>query len=106
MLPAVEQLQRTVKMNLPVTFSNISPTGNKAILFQYNPSLDSLTNEGYTLTINQDQVLIQSSGAAGLFYAVETIRQLLPATLEKDALPILALPAVEIVDKPRLFQTL
>jgi hexosaminidase len=101
MLPAVEQLQRSAKMHLPVTFSKAYPTGKKKILFRYNPALDSLTGEGYSLRINQNQVLIQSSGAAGLFYAVETIRQLLPVTAEKDTLPALALPAVEITDKPR-----
>jgi len=101
MLPAVEQLRRTTKMNLPVSFSENLPTGKKAIILQYNPALDSLTTEGYTLTIDQNQVVVQSSGAAGLFYAVETIRQLLPVTVEKDTLPALALPAVEITDKPR-----
>jgi len=101
MLPAVEQLQRTTKMNLPLNFANSSPTGKKNIVFQYNPALDSLTDEGYTLSIDQNQVLIQSSGPAGLFYAVETVRQLLPVTVEKDTLPALALPAVEIIDKPR-----
>jgi hexosaminidase len=101
MLPAVEQLQRTTKMNLRVNLTGNRPPGKKAILFQYNPALDSLTDEGYTLTIGQNQVSVQSSGAAGLFYAVETIRQLLPVTAEKDTLPALALPAVTIVDKPR-----
>ena len=101
MWPAAELLLRTVKLNLPVTQSNTLTDGKKAIVFRYNPALDSLTNEGYILKIDQNQVLIQSSGAAGLFYAVETIRQLLPAKLETESFPMLALPAVEITDKPR-----
>jgi hexosaminidase len=60
--------------------------------------------EGYDLTITPKGVFIHAKTAMGLFYAVQTIRQLLPVAVEK---PVpqpglqLSLPACEIVDEPR-----
>jgi hexosaminidase len=39
----------------------------------------TLGSEGYTLEVNVDRIEIKSAGAAGLFYGVQTLRQLLPA---------------------------
>jgi hexosaminidase len=62
--------------------------------------------EGYELTILSDRVTLLAATAAGLFYGVQTIRQLLPESSEYDALmyrqpPVVTLPAVHIVDAPR-----
>jgi hexosaminidase len=62
--------------------------------------------EGYELTILPDGVTLRAATAAGLFYGVQTIRQLLPESSEYDALmyrqpPVVTLPAVHIVDAPR-----
>ncbi|HVW98233.1 MAG TPA: family 20 glycosylhydrolase [Mucilaginibacter sp.] len=56
---------------------------------------------GYRLSISPRQVIIRAREPEGAFYAVETIRQLLPAGIEDHtASPILNLPAVSIADHP------
>ena len=63
----------------------------------------SLGPEGYTLTASADGVTIRAPEAAGLFYGVQTLRQLLPAVVEYTAAYPLppTVPGVSIVDRPR-----
>jgi hexosaminidase len=43
---------------------------------------DPLGSEGYTIRVDRDTLLIQASNGAGLFYGVQTVRQLLPYRVE------------------------
>ncbi|HEX6973972.1 MAG TPA: beta-N-acetylhexosaminidase, partial [Vicinamibacterales bacterium] len=62
--------------------------------------------EGYDLTVTSDGVTIDASEPAGLFYGVQTLRQLMPWFIEYDAVradkarPV-SIPPVHIVDAPR-----
>ncbi|MBQ7091007.1 MAG: beta-N-acetylhexosaminidase, partial [Clostridia bacterium] len=47
--------------------------------------------EGYTLTVSEDAVSIEAEGAAGAFYGIQTLRQLLKAE---------AVPCLTIEDQP------
>lgn len=61
-------------------------------------------NEGYILTITRNKIIVQAKTAAGLFYAVQTIRQLLPvqAGNRKGAEGLtLSVPSCIIKDEPR-----
>lgn len=72
-----------------------------AINFVINDTVSS--EEGYRLSITSDQILIEASTPAGLFYGTQTIRQLLPAVIEQRT-PInnvaWKVPAVTIEDAP------
>jgi hexosaminidase len=60
-------------------------------------------NEGYILSVTPKKVIVRARTAAGLFYAVQTIRQLLPPDVEKESVfegIQLSLPACEIIDEP------
>lgn len=65
----------------------------------------SLGEEGYELSITADSILVGANRPAGLFYGVQTLRQLLPAdrsgTLRHAQGGALSLPAVSIRDTPR-----
>jgi hexosaminidase len=57
----------------------------------------SLGEEGYELSITSDLVLLRANQPAGLFYGVQTLRQLLPAHPSESV----TLPALSIRDMPR-----
>ncbi len=65
-----------------------------------------LGNEGYALSVKKDGVVISAPAPAGIFYAIQTLRQLLPVEAETQgaALPekvAWKIPCVEIEDRPR-----
>ncbi len=73
--------------------------GTNQILFVKD---DAITNtEGYSLNITEDHITIKSSTDRGAFYAVQSLRQLLPPSLEveKSQDPI-KIPCLTITDKP------
>ena len=59
--------------------------------------------EGYELTITRTQARIVAAQPAGLFHGVQTLRQLLPASVEHPASYTrrLIMPAAHVVDAPR-----
>jgi hexosaminidase len=64
---------------------------------------DALGDEGYRLDVTSGTVQLRANEAAGLFYGVQTLRQLLPASVESSTVqpgPFEA-PGVHITDKPR-----
>lgn len=64
--------------------------------------LDQLGKEGYTLNIDESGVTISSATDAGLFYAVQSLRQFFPAEIEqgKIAREDLVLRQAYIKDQP------
>ncbi len=61
-------------------------------------------NEGYHLIVTADSIDLRAKGGQGLFYAVQTLRQLMPLELETEGRaqgPSWSVPAVEIEDSPR-----
>ncbi|GGC24041.1 beta-N-acetylhexosaminidase [Parapedobacter defluvii] len=58
-----------------------------------------LGDEGYRLSVSEKGIIAQARKANGLFYAIQSIYQLLPVERTTDS--GVAIPAVEITDKPR-----
>ncbi len=71
------------------------------VVFKHNASLAA---EAYTLDITSTSIRIEASSQSGYFYALQSLRQLLPAELELGYLqPEMqwAVPCVRIEDAPR-----
>jgi len=60
------------------------------------------TAEGYHLTITPQKITLLAGRPAGMFRAIETLRQLLPVTVEKKPMNLqsMHLPALTIADAP------
>jgi len=63
----------------------------------------TLGNEGYDLTVSKNGVLIVANKPAGLFYGAQTLRELLPASIEAKSVQNRAWNIVggHIIDYPR-----
>ncbi|MCF8297236.1 MAG: family 20 glycosylhydrolase [Saprospiraceae bacterium] len=83
----------------------ISSLPESSIYFTTENAPDSLGDEGYLLDISEDKVIVTAKTATGLFYAVQSIRQLLPPDFEKHNSELKAdeyyLPCLKIADKPK-----
>ena len=80
------------------------PVPGAAIALRRDASLERLGPEGYSLTVLPGGVDARAPELAGLFYAVQTLRQLLPPDIMRAA-PVAntdwSMPAVTIEDRPR-----
>jgi hexosaminidase len=81
-----------------------APTSGNRIVFVHAPRDTSLGSEGYRLSVAPSLITITSAAPAGAFYAAQSLRQLLPSEIFRDA-PLAGMkwtiPAVTIVDRPR-----
>lgn len=64
---------------------------------------ENIPTESYHLEVTPDQIIIKASGAAGYFYGVQTIRQLLPPAIEikSNSAQDWLIPSLVIIDEPR-----
>jgi hexosaminidase len=87
---------------LRVAGGAVAPAGS--ISLSRDPSLKRLGAEGYLLDVRPSRIVVRAPEAAGLFYGVQTIRQLLPPDIFREA-PVSGgvweAPAVRIEDAPR-----
>ncbi len=58
----------------------------------------NMGKEGYLLKVNPDEIVITASQPNGLFYGMQSLKQMLPVNSENSRLEI---PAVDIKDQPR-----
>ena len=80
-----------------------APSGRHIVL-RRDTSLARLCPEGYRLDVSAERVLVRASAPAGVFYALQTIRQLLPPDIFRET-PVHGvtwmIPALTIEDYPR-----
>ncbi|MFT3705565.1 MAG: family 20 glycosylhydrolase [Agriterribacter sp.] len=64
---------------------------------------DLKTGEGYKLSVTEYGIQLYAQQAAGIFYGLQTLRQLFPASIESKTkqTDVLSVPCVEIIDYPR-----
>jgi hexosaminidase len=85
----------------PKVTSGVSPVPPGSIVLSVDAA--NLRPEHYRLTVAAAGVQLQAGDAAGLFYGVQTLRQLLPPAAEYEAArpETLTIPPVRITDGPR-----
>ena len=88
----------SVAANVTVPFVN-DTEGN--IVLKLDEAIEN--NEGYQVSVSYNQIEISGKTAQGVFYGIQTLRQLIPASIEdnKNEIAELTIPAVTIKDSPR-----
>lgn len=96
-----DQLNRFFINSFGKALKKVTLESAHAIVFKYDQNIAA--EEGYRMEITPQQITLSASKAAGMFMAVQTIRQLLPVSAERKVVPLvnkLSLPAVRIKDQP------
>ncbi|MHC4313416.1 MAG: beta-N-acetylhexosaminidase [Planctomycetota bacterium] len=91
-------------MGFRLELATRSEPQNKAIRFELSDKLPQIGEEGYTLDVTAKSIIIRAARPAGLFYGIQTLRQLLPVSvLSKAKVEDVTwnIPCVKITDYPR-----
>jgi hexosaminidase len=95
-------LEPATGWTLPVR-TGAAPSGSRIVL-RRDAALTRLGPEGYRLDVRPGVVTIRAPAAAGIFYGVQSIRQLLPPEIFREA-PMAGvrwtMPAMTVEDSPR-----
>jgi hexosaminidase len=101
-------LQNTLKpaTGYPLKISKFDPDTQKSnyLLLTTKNAQEFLGSEGYMLEVTPQQIIVKAPQPSGLFYGIQTLRQLLPPEILKNSpSPDITwkIPAVEIKDFPR-----
>jgi hexosaminidase len=105
---SVASLTEWIRRGTGLALTSALPNGEAAgntISIAVDPST-STGPEGYELTIDTSAITLKASTPAGIFYGVQTLRQLLPYWSEYEAIMYqrprpATLPALRIQDAPR-----
>ncbi len=97
---AINELCRIIEPILGKTPKRVSSIkGDNHIIIRKNGSLEV---EGYKLEISPENIIIQAREAVGVFYAVQTLKQLIPVQVYETPLTLesFKLPTLTIEDAP------
>ena len=96
---AAEQLKETIRRSagyeLSVRRCGKKETGKSQILLHYGEEKTGSGAQGYRLTVAPEEICIEGNGAAGVFYGVQTLRQI---AVQSGA----EIPCMMMEDKPAL----
>jgi hexosaminidase len=94
-----ELLHSMLGIRLPIDCSSCKSQNNRNINLKLSSNLTDMQDEEYILEISSRSITMSATQEAGLFYGIQTLRQLLSAA-EKQGREW-KIPAVFIQDKPR-----
>jgi hexosaminidase len=109
--PEVEQIAQLLASTFSTQYQKMEvlktatlPPNERVISLELNKTPDKvLGNEGYVLEVLENQIKMTANKPAGLFYAMQSLRQMLPPMVENKemGLPYAPIMGCKITDYPR-----
>ncbi|MHA1460706.1 MAG: glycoside hydrolase family 20 zincin-like fold domain-containing protein [Promethearchaeota archaeon] len=98
-----EILLLTLGLNIAIKEDLQTKESNNIIVLKTVNNEKQLNHEGYALTVSQDRIEISASTPNGVFYGIQTMRQLIPTDkIENKKIDLeISIPCVVIEDHPR-----
>ena len=99
-----QHLRPATGLSLPILYGSEADSLDNAIILTTKSTDKNLGPESYEIFVSKDTVVLSAPQPAGLFYGVQTIRQLLPEQIKsKKTVKDIStrIPSVTIYDKPR-----
>lgn len=98
--PAAKYLSDLFKTAIGDSITIVNTKEDNGVIFSEDKSL---TREAYTLEVTPKKIVIKASDAGGYFYGVQTLRQLLPPSIETENSEEQnwLVPSISIKDGPR-----
>lgn len=62
---------------------HVYPSNYAKIIVRHAPATDTLGSDGYRLTITKDNITLEAQTTTGQFYAMQSLRQMLPPEVER-----------------------
>ena len=93
----MQDLQDDYGISLKAQPDHINVGKDKVIRLKVDPKLNNAKAESYTLEIDDEVITIVGSDNAGVFYAMQSLLNLIPANSQGSA----SLPQLELEDSPR-----
>ncbi|SDK01383.1 hexosaminidase [Catalinimonas alkaloidigena] len=94
-----DQLQQLMARALGQPLRTAKKGNTQVLVLQQ--ATDLTKPEAYRLQITPERVVLSAQDPAGMFRAIQTLRQLLPVEAEQGGLAQMSLPAVTLEDAPR-----
>lgn len=91
------ELKNHVGGMVAIATNNSGKVANSIVL-TLNHTADTLGDEGYKLSVHPGGIVISANKPQGIFYGLQTFKQLLPVKANNATITI---PATDIIDKPR-----
>jgi hexosaminidase len=82
----------------------VARAAGSRVVLDLEPGLTALGDEGYRLIVSPREVVVRAPRPAGIFYGLQTVKQLLPTAVYRKALADHVqwkVPCLEIEDQPR-----
>ena len=95
-------IRQSTRLILPISIRGGDGSASpNAIVLTTDQSKPALGPEGYELGITPREIRIRSIAGSGIFYGIQTLRQILPEPVAEQARPAVTLPCFRVEDKPR-----
>lgn len=99
-----QQLSDYLKKSGVNVMTQINPAGLKNGIRITNNKAESLGEEGYTLEVGKDAIVLNSNTASGVFNGIQSIKQLMPKEFEMEGYQLgssVEIAGCKITDYPR-----